>query len=152
VSRRSPETVERVRAFQSEARECCAQMIANASYMQNELANVRMSDELRKRTVELCADLGGMHFDAFSEISDIDELLERDDGNPDILARINLTETWMQGAAIKMHGIVEALYADSEKDVMKVGAYLLVSESAVNILNPLTRMRQTAAQLRSDLG
>ena len=151
MSRRGPETVERIRAFQSEARECCAQMIANAGYMQKELANVRMSDELRTRTVELCADLSEIHFDVFSEIFSIDELLDQDAGNADILSRINLTEEWLQAEALKMHGIVTALDAEAENDVMKTGAYLLVSESAVNILKPLTRMRQTAAQLRREL-
>jgi len=51
-----------------------------------------------------------------------------------------------------MHGIVTALDEEAERDVMKVGAYLLVSESAVNILKPLTRMRELAAQLRCELG
>lgn len=51
-----------------------------------------------------------------------------------------------------MHEIVKALEKEAEEDVVWGGAYVLVSESAVNILGPLKRMRELAGQLRGELG
>ena len=51
-----------------------------------------------------------------------------------------------------MHEIVKALEKEAEEDVMRTGAYVLVSESAVNILGPLKRMRKLAEQLRGEMG
>ena len=151
MSKRTPETIQRIRSFQEEARECAAQMTANGGYIQQELGNVRMNDELRTRTQELCTDFGALHFDLLSEILDINRLLEEDDSNDEILGRVELIEKWAQDEMLKMHGIVQELDAAAETDVMKVGAYLLLSESAVNILKPLRRMRELAAQLRGEL-
>lgn len=151
MTERDAETSQKIRAFQEEARECAAQMTANGAYIQQELGNVRMNDELRTRTQELCTDLGAIQFDLLSEILEINELLGPDRSNAAILARVGLIEKWAQDEALKMHGIVTALGEESAKDVMKVGAYLLVSESAVNILRPLQRMRKHAAQLRREL-
>jgi len=50
-----------------------------------------------------------------------------------------------------MHEIVMALDAELQKGVMDGGAYLLVSESAVNILTPLHEMRQLAGELGTAL-
>ena len=58
---------------------------------------------------------------------------------------------WAEEDALKMHEVVVELGAASDIDVMKVGAYLLVSESAVNIFRPLNEMRQLAAQLQTAL-
>jgi hypothetical protein len=50
-----------------------------------------------------------------------------------------------------MHEIVLALDEAAKGDILKSGAYILVSESAVNILKPLARMRKLAATLRFEL-
>jgi hypothetical protein len=47
--------------------------------------------------------------------------------------------------------LISTLDAEAQKDVMNSGAYLLVSESAVNILEPLTQMRRLATQLKEVL-
>jgi len=151
MSKRTPETIQRIRSFQEEARECAAQMTANGGYIQQELGNVRMNDELRTRTQALCTDLAALHFDLLREILDINRLLEEDDSNDKILAKFELIKKWAQDEMLKMHGIVQELGAAAETDVMKVGAYLLVSESAVNILKPLKQMRRSVEQLKAAL-
>jgi hypothetical protein len=152
MSERNAETVQRIRAFQSETRECAMQMMMNALYIQKELPNVRMSDELRERVVRLCAPLIGTKHDLVTEIFELDEKLASGAGNEEVLRRINRMVQWASEDALQMHEIVMALDAELQKGVMDGGAYLLVSESAVNILGPLKRMRKLAEQLRGDAG
>jgi hypothetical protein len=151
MSERDAETIQKIRAFQAHTRECAVQMMMNAIYIQGELSNVRMSDELRQRTVDLCGTLIGTKHDLVTEIFELDEVLEAGASNEVVLRRVNRMVQWAGEDTLKMHEIVMALAEDAKKDVMNVGAYLLVSESAVNILNPLHEMRQLAAQLREPL-
>ena len=144
---RDAATINRIREFQDHTRECAVQMMMNAIFIQQELPNVRMSDELRRRTEKLCSVLIGTKHDLVTEIFELDEALEAGAGNVEVLRRINRMVQWAGEDALKMHEIVMALAADAQKDVMNGGAYLLVSESAVNILTPRTQMRQLAAQL-----
>jgi len=148
---RDTETIRKIREFQEHTRECAVQMIDNALYIQKELPNVVMSDELRQRTVGLCSTLIGTKHDLITEIFELDERMQSGASNAEVLRRIDRMVTWAGEDALKMHEVVMELGAASEKDVMKVGAYLLVSESAVNILKPLNQMRQLAAQLQTAL-
>jgi hypothetical protein len=123
----------------------------NALYIQKELPNVVMSDELRQRIVDLCATLIGTKHDLITEIFELDERMQSGASNAEVLRRIDRMVRWAEEDALKMHEVVMDLGAASEKDVMRVGAYLLVSESAVNILRPLNEMRQLAARLQTAL-
>jgi predicted DNA-binding protein len=126
-------------------------MMMNAMYIQKELPNVRMSDELRQRTEKLCSVLIGTKHDLVTEIFELDEKLGSGADNVEVLRRINRMVQWAGEDALQMHEIVMALDAELERGVMDGGAYLLVSESAVNILNPLHEMRVSAAQLKEAL-
>jgi predicted DNA-binding protein len=147
MTERDAATIHKIREFQDHTRECAVQMMMNAIFIQQELPNVRMSDELRQRTEKLCSILIGTKHDLVTEIFELDEALETGAGNVEVLRRINRMVQWAGEDVLKMHEIVTALAAEGQKDVMNGGAYLLVSESAVNILTPRTRMRQLAAQL-----
>ena len=151
MAERNAETIRKIREFQEHTRECAVQMINNALYIQKELPNVVMSDELRQRTVGLCSTLIGTKHDLITEIFELDERMQSGASNAEVLRRIDRMVRWAEEDALKMHEVVMELSAASEKDVMKVGAYLLVSESAVNILRPLNEMRQLAAQLQTAL-
>ena len=151
MSERDAETIQRIQEFQGQTRECALQMTMNAVYIQKELPNVRMSDALRERTAGLCTDLIGTQHDLIHEIFELDEVLEKDASNAEVLRRIERMAQWAWDDALKMHEIVKALEAESGKDVMKVAAYLLVSESAVNILKPLKQMRRSVEQLKAAL-
>ena len=141
MTERDAATIQTIREFQDHTRECAVQMMMNAIYIQRELTNVGISDELRQRTEKLCCALIGTKHDLVTEIFELDEVIEAGAGNVEVLRRII---AWCSGpgGALKMHEIVMALDAESKKDVMNVGAYLLVSESAVNILRPLHEMRR----------
>ena len=151
MTERDAATIKSIGEFLGHTRECAVQMMMNAMYIQKELANVRMSDELRQQTVSLCSTLIGTKHDLITELFELDERMEAGAGNAEVLRRINRMVEWASEDALKMHEIVMALDAAGQTDVMKVGAYLLVSESAVNILRPLNQMRRLAAQLRPAL-
>ena len=151
MSERDAGTMQKIRAFEDCTRECAVQMMMNALYIQKELPNVRMSDELRQRTVGLCSTLIGTKHDLVSEIFELDERLQDGASNEEVLRRIDRMVQWAGEDALKMHEIVMALDAELQKGVMDGGAFLLVSESAVNILTPLHEMRQLAAQLKGVL-
>jgi hypothetical protein len=152
VSQLSADTLQRIRQFQSEVRECSMQMMMNALYIQNELGNVRMSDELRTQTAELCSTLIGTKHDLVHEIFELDERIEQGADNATICRYVERMVDWAYDDASMMHGVVTALDAAAQTDVMNSGAYLLVSESAVNILRPLARMRALADELTRELG
>ncbi len=151
MTERDGETMQRIREFQAHTRDCALQMMMNALFIQQELPNVQISDELRQQTVELCSVLIGTKHDLITEIFELDEALEKGAGNVEVLRRVNRMVEWAEKDALKMHEIVMALDADAQNDVMNGSAYLLVSESAVNILTPLNGMRDLQAQLKEVL-
>jgi len=151
MTERDAATIKTVLEFLGHTRECAVQMMMNAMYIQKELPNVRMSDELRERTEKLCSVLIGTKHDLVTEIFELDERLGSGAGNEEILRRVNRMVQWAGGDTLKMHEVVMALEAELESGVMDGGAYLLVSESAVNILTPLGKMRDVQAQLEEAL-
>jgi hypothetical protein len=140
-----------IRQFQGQAEMCAHQMRLNALYIQRELPNVRMSDELLRQTAERCTGFIGTEHKLFSELVELDELLKSGGSNEEVLERIERMVEVAWNDALQMHEIVMALDAELQKGVMDGGAYILVSESAVNILTPLHEMRQLAAQLTETL-
>lgn len=151
MTERDAATIKTVLEFLGHTRECAVQMMMNAMYIQGELSNVRMSDELRERTEKLCSVLIGTKHDLVSEIFELDERLGSGAGNEEVLRRVNRMVQWAGEDTLKMHEVVMALEAELERGVMDGGAYLLVSESAVNILTPLGKMRDVQAQLEEAL-
>jgi hypothetical protein len=151
MNEREAGTMQKIRDFEKHTRECAVQMMMNALYIQRELPNVPMSDELRQRTEGLCTTLVGTKHDLVSEIFELDERLQDGASNEEVLRRVNRMVQWAGEDALKMHEIVMALDAELQKGVMDGGAYLLVSESAVNILTPLHEMRLLAARLKQVL-
>ena len=142
MNEREAGTMQKIRDFEEHTRECAVQMMMNALYIQRELPNVHLSDELRQRTVGLCSTLIGTKHDLVSEIFELDERLESGASNVEVLRRIDRMVQWAGEDTLEMHEIVMALAADAQKDLMNIGAHLLVTESAVNILTPLHEMRQ----------
>lgn len=152
MTERDAATIQKIREFQDHTRECAVQMMMNAIFIKQELPNVQMSDELRQRTVELCSILIGTKHDLVTEIFELDEKLGSGADNIEVLRRVDHMVQWAGEDALKMHEIVTALSEVARQDIKKAAAYLLVSESAVNILRPLHEMRVTAAQLKEALG
>ena len=137
-----------VQRFLDEARECAMQMLQNAAYIQTELDNVQMSDALRVRTRQICDDLIGTRYDITHEIFEVDDLLTSKAPSREIVARADRIVRWLGDDVEKMHGVVMALEAAADQERACGLAYILVSESAVNILKPFYRAQDGAEGLR----
>lgn len=139
-----------VREVLTALRSCAMVMLENAIYIQKELSNVLMDDSLRAQTVEVCSALVGAKHDAISELFELDELLATKPSKSVIISRVNRLEQWLWDDIKKMHSIVTALNSASTQDPKRGSAYLLVAESATNILNSFNRFTAAADALRAE--
>jgi hypothetical protein len=135
----------------TEARDCALVMMENAGYIHGELARVEMDGELRERTVRLCEDLVGTEHDVISELFALDELLERAGGSaPPVVERIERIIGWLSEDVGMVHELVLGLRSSTDRDPEYALGYVLVMESAVNILDAYNRTVQAADSLRQE--
>ena len=124
----------KVHAFRASARDCAMVMLDNASFIQKELPNVRMNDVLRAKAGGLCEALIGTKHDVIHELFELDDLMEEGRDRSAIASKIDMILRWIGEDVEAVHPIVMALAAESQLDRTYGSAYLLVCESAGNIL------------------
>ena len=134
----------------SAIRDCALIMLENASYVQRELPNVVVADPLKSQTAEVCDAMVGTKHDIISELSEIDELLKSDAESPIISSRLARSIRWLWEGISRLHEVVMALRADSQKDKNYTLALILVEESAANILNAFNRAKAAVDAAASD--
>ena len=139
-----------VHAVMTEARSCAVVMLESASFIQSELANVRMNDALRTHTEQICTALIGTKHDIITEVDELDELIDSDVSASDIHSKVNLLVGWLRNDITKIHQLVMALQSASKQDPACMDACVLVTESTTNILNAITRTRAAADSLRAE--
>ena len=142
-------TAEAVHKVMAAARECAVQMFQNAMFIQGELPNVEMPDELRARTEQVCTELIGTKHDVISELFELDELLGTQDSEADIGSRVNRIVTWMGLDMVQMHEVVSALHSASREDPDYAVAFALVAESAANIVNAFNATAEAAGKIQA---
>ena len=135
----------------SAIRDCALIMLDNASYVQRELPNVVIADPLRSQTAEVCDAMVGTKHDIISELFEIDELLKSDTESAIISSRLARSITWLWEDISRLHQVVMALRADSQKDENYTLALILVEESAANILSAFNRARAAVDAVVSNL-
>ena len=134
----------------TEARNCALVMLESATYIQSELANVRMNDALRAQTEQVCTALVGTKHDIISELFELDELLGSEASASIINSRVHRIVQWFQDDITHMHQLVTALESASKQEPACGLAYILVAESATNILNAFDRTRAAADSLPAE--
>ena len=134
----------------SAIRDCALIMLENASYVQRELPNVVIADPLRSQTTEVCDAMVGTKHDIISELFEIGELLKSDAESALISSRLARSIRWLWEDILRLHGVVMALRADSQKDRNYTLALILVEESAANILNAFNRAKAAVDAATSD--
>jgi hypothetical protein len=74
-------------SFLSQTMACAGQMVSNAYFIQKELPNLEMPDEIRSQISSLCDDLIGTRFDLKTEV---DELYEKvaEGASDDLIIRL----------------------------------------------------------------
>src|SRR5687767_13266361 len=118
-------------------------MLGNACYVERELANVRLPDDLRAQTAQLCSDLIGTKHDILSELGELYELLASP--TPDSADIGRYTERivrWLSDDLPGMQKLVDALQSASDVEPEYRAACVLVTESAANILVAYSRVRE----------
>ena len=139
-----------VRVIIAEARNCAMVLLENATFIQRELTNVRMSDALRAQTEEVCTTLIGTKHDIISELFELDEFVGSKTSISVISSRVQRILQWLRDDIAKMHRLVMALEAASSQDRSCISAYVLVAESAANILKAYQRTRTAASSLSTE--
>ncbi len=129
--------------FQQAARLCSQEMRANASYIEENIRTMEVSAEHRAAILTLCSALDWTEHDVRSEL---DELLELGSAAPPeiIQGRIKRIVRWLSEDLPAIHEIVQALHVANSQDPKNGLAYLLVAESATNILHAFNGARDSA--------
>lgn len=127
-----------------EARACAMALLDSGIYIQSELSNVRIEEALRATTLELCSQLIGTKHDIVHELSELDELLSHGASDEAVAQEVALIIRWLWDDISQMHELVIKLAAAAHRDPACSSAYILVAESAVNILNPFNRAKAAA--------
>lgn len=139
--------------FVMSARECAVQMLQNGMYIQKELPNVKMSDTLRQQTAEVCGQLVGTKHDLINELYGLKDLVGTDAPDVQIAERVSRIVLWAREDLVKLHEVVSAVIAESERTPEAGLASLLLTESATNMLRAYTPMHSAAeAVLRAVQG
>jgi hypothetical protein len=137
-----------IRELLSAAHRCAMVMLENATYIQGELPNVHLDGSLRARVNEACDSLIGTKHDIVSEVSELDELLAGDAASPATIAtRVERIVRWLREDVTRMHELALALEVAKEGDPACTGAYVLVVESAANILQAFNQVAAAAADV-----
>lgn len=131
----STELTSKVQVFRDAARNCAMSMLENASYIQKELVNVRMTDEMRIKVSEVCDAMTGTKHDVIHELFELDDLLAEGATTSRILQKINMTMRCIVDDIGVLRPTAMALEEESEQDNTYDPANLLVGESTNNILN-----------------
>ena len=134
--------VEDVRAVMVAARGCAMEMI------QRELPDVEMPDELRAETEQVCTGLIGTKHDVISELAELDDLLGNGNPDADVRTRVNRIVTWMGLDIMQMHELVSALHSAARENPDHGAAFVLVAESAANIVKAFGPAVEAAERIR----
>ena len=133
-----------VRSVMNEAHRCAMAMLDSGTYIERELPNVSMDDTVRAAASELCSQLIGSKHDIIHELSELDDLLTEGATDERIASAVALIIRWLWDDIHQIHELVTTLQAAAENDPACGSAYILVAESAVNILNPFNRAKEAA--------
>lgn len=124
----------------NEARHCAMVMFENACYIQNELDNVYLPDSPRKQTEAVVASLIGTKHDVLSELFELNEVFLAEEPISKIYERLQRVVRWFKEDIERMHHLVTVLDAFGRQDPRSQGAFVLIVESAANILNAFDRV------------
>jgi len=111
----------------------------NLSYIQKELPELHVPENLRDEVVTACRNFEAAIWDVNSEIRNLEEKLgmcpeEPETLNPDPRVTIGLIGHWMRAEIETMHQLVTKLRDLKSEDADMTGLEILVTESAANIL------------------
>jgi hypothetical protein len=137
-----------VRNVMNDVRLCALAMLESGTYIERELPNVRLTDAARATASELCSRLIGAKHDIIHELSELDDLLNDGVTDERIASALDRIIRWLEDEILRIHELVTTLEAAAQNDPARQSAYLLVVESALNILAPFNRAKAGADSIK----
>lgn len=138
--------------FCSVAESCALQMLGNADFIMTELASLKIAEHYKKEIHEVLASLADTKYDV------CDNLFEFNDTSQPASSAI------MQGRVLKVYGMLhmeisklEELVSSlesankSKEDINIQGAYVLVTESAINIINSISDVYEAVQKYQTSI-
>lgn len=123
-------------------------MMSNAAYIQTELPNLTLPEGTKEKITALCDSLITTKHDVISELFELSEVSESSTSPEEIKMRVERIIRWLWETILEMNEVVQSLQTASEAEVQFFGSWLLVVESANNILEPFNRASQAADALQ----
>jgi len=129
-----------------------AKMAGNIDYIRNELPTLIIPQAEKLRIGQICEEFEGAVYDVRKEIRNLEDKLGMHPGeaphdpdikNPDPAVTMGFIDRWLRSEIEAMHQTVLHLDQLSKDDRALGGAYLLVSESAANILNAYSNLQES---------
>jgi hypothetical protein len=108
-------------------------MRESSDFLQKELASVKVEPAHEQAIREVCEKFVGNWFDIRTELEEMAEL-GQPDCSPAIRARVDRIHRWLGEELPALHQLVTDLSAAAERDPLCGSAYILVAESATNVL------------------
>ncbi len=140
-----------IRKVMSAACDCAMVMLETADYIQAELPNVQIGKTLQSRVEKVCSALIGTKHDVISGLSEIDDLLRPGgESSSEIASRLNRIIRWLWEDVSRMHELVKALDSAKKRNPAFALTYVLVAESATNVLNACNRTTAAADCLKNE--
>jgi hypothetical protein len=137
-------------AFMEAARECALQLIRHAAFIERELSAVSWDEGMLAATQELCEQLESTGHDTISELITLQ-------GSPALepaalgAAAERILE-WLSDDILRLHDLVGTLEAAAGRGPGNAAAYILVAESAANILDAYNQAADAAEPLGAGQG
>lgn len=127
----------------SAAASCAHELFANASYVSDELPSLGLEPLNAEAIAEVCSSLIGTKHDVISELHELDELSATPDAEA-VQRRVERIHRWLGEELPKLHELVTSLELASKSRPEIGSAYILVAESAVNVLRSFGKVTNEA--------
>jgi len=129
-------------SFKAAAYRCAATMQESASFITQELASIEVPDPHQRAIREVCDAFMSNWFDIRTELAELSEL-GLPDYAPSVRQRVDRIFRWLDEHRPELHGVVTALSSAAKDDQRCASAYILVAESATNVLITLASVADT---------
>ncbi len=136
------------------------EIAGNIANIRKELPSLTIPQAEKLRIGKVCEEFEGAVYDVRKEIRNLEDKLGMHPGeepfdpdikNPDPRATMGFIDRWLRTEIEAMHQTVLHLDGLSKADRALGGAYLLVAESAANILNGYSTVQDALSSIRAAL-
>lgn len=122
-------------------------MLDNGAFIQKELGSIDVSDRLRGAISDVCSALMATKHDVISELIELDGLGATPEAAV-VQDRVDRIFQWLSEEIPKLHELVMSLESASKEEPRHGIAYILVAESATNVLRSFGSMADALERYR----